>query len=203
MQPAELRIPATPALVACAAALRAADDDARVRAEARAAGDAWVEAVLEGFVLTVAAAARGRTAGRRTAATARDLADTLIGSGTRRLDREHAAGFIAFLDARLAPGPPPTIRVPIDVAVAAALAPGDRDDPRALAAALHATIDAALAGLLDAPLALLPLGLMARTAARVGRAAIASRVHGEVDRAVDDPAAAARLRALLDDYARG
>jgi hypothetical protein len=46
----------------------------------------------------------------------------------------------------------------------------------------------------------LPLGLVTRAAAKVGRAAIAHRVHAEVDRAVADPDAADRLRALLVGY---
>lgn len=203
---ATLRVPASPSLCACATALReVAADPSAVRAAARAAGEAWVESVLDGFVLPVAAAARGRPAGRRTAAAARDLADGLIGAGTRRLDAAAAAAFVAFLDERLAPGPPPTIAVPLEPPLAAALASLARVStapgaPAALAEALHATIDAGLAGLLDAPLALLPLGLVTRAAAKVGRAAIAHRVHAEVDRAVADPDAADRLRALLVGY---
>jgi hypothetical protein len=120
---ATLRVPASPSLCACATALReVAADPSAVRAAARAAGEAWVESVLDGFVLPVAAAARGRPAGRRTAAAARDLADGLIGAGTRRLDGAAAAAFVAFLDERLAPGPPPTIAVPLDPPLAAALA---------------------------------------------------------------------------------
>lgn len=203
---ATLRVPASPSLCASATALReVAADPSALRAAARAAGEAWVESVLDGFVLPVAAAARGRPAGRRTAAAARDLADGLIGAGTRRLDGAAAAAFVAFLDERLAPGPPPTIAVPLDPPLAAALArlarvSADPGAPAALAEALHATIDAGLAGLLDAPLALLPLGLVTRAAAKVGRAAIAHRVHAEVDRAVADPDAADRLRALLVGY---
>ncbi|MBK9036193.1 MAG: hypothetical protein IPL61_33945 [Myxococcales bacterium] len=202
-------IPAGAALVEAAAALRrAALPDAPVdelRAAARTAGEAWVDTILDGFVLALAAAARGRAAGRRTASTIRDLADTIVGSGTRRLDAVHADGFIAFLDAHVADGPAATIVFPLEPALAEALTPALAADvpPPVLARALHATVDATLTNFLDAPLALLGLGLVVRTGVRIGRAAVASRVRGEIERAVRDPAAAARLQAMLLGYVAG
>ena len=194
-------------LVDAGARLRAAavgSSVAELRTAARAAGEAWVETILDGFVLALAAAARGRAAGRRTAATIRDLADTIVSSGTRRLDDAHAAGFIAFLEAHVHAGPPGTIEFAIEAPLAEALTPVLAIDgaatPPVLARALHATVDATLAAVLDGPLALLGLGVLARTAVRVGRAAVTGRVHAGIGRAVHDPAAAARLRAMLAGY---
>ncbi len=205
---AGLAIPTSDRLVAAADALRTAcrtdAAPAELRPAARAAGLAWVDSLLDGFVLALAESARGRGAGRRTAATLRELADTIVGSGARRIDHAHATRFLGFVDDHLRPGPPATIAFAIEPALAVALTPalvaGPTVAPTVLATALHALFDATLTRFLDAPLALLSLGMVARTAVRLGRGAVASRVHGELGRAVHDPAAAARLQARLVGY---
>ena len=177
---------------------------AELRPAARAPGLAWVDTLLDGFVLALAESARGRGAGRRTAATLRELADTIVGSGARRIDHAHATRFLGFVDDHVRAGPPATIAFAIEPALVVALTPalvaGPAVAPTVLATALHALIDATLTRFLDAPLALLSLGMVARTAVRLGRGAVASRVHGELGRAVHDPAAAARLQARLVGY---
>ncbi len=199
------RIPSSPRLIEAAAALHDGLADGAetpaLRAASKAAAEAWVETLIDGFLLTLAAAARGPGSGRRTATTVRDLAAGLIDSGTRRLDVDGATRLDGFLAAHLDDATPPRIALAVTPTLAAALDPAlATPTPPLLATALHATVDAMLAGLLDAPLALLELGFFARTATKLGRVAVTSRIHGEVDRAVNDPVAAERLHALLLDY---
>ena len=202
MSATQLAVPAGDALVASAAALRAAfAADAGMPAiheAARKTGDAWIDALLEGFLLPLAAASRGPGAGLRTAATVHDLGERVIEQAIRKADRKRVAAFVAFLDARLDGA---VLRAPVDDTLAAAIAPAlEGDDPEALATALHATIDAALRRFLDEPLATLGLGALTAAAMRVGRFAVARRTHREVDRAVQAPESAARLRAALAQF---
>lgn len=201
----QFRIPSSPRLIEAAAALHDAlavgAEAPELRVASKAAAEAWVETLIEGFLLTLAAAARGPGAGRRTATTVRDLSTGLIDNGTRRLDGDGATRLDGFLTAHLDDATPPRIALPLTPSLAAALDPAlATPTPPLLATALHATVDAMLAGLLDAPLALLELGLFARTATKLGRVAVTGRIHGEVDRAVKDPAAAERLHAMLVGY---
>ncbi|MEZ4401506.1 MAG: hypothetical protein R3B06_15885 [Kofleriaceae bacterium] len=205
LAPARFAVIAAPALLDAATALTAAitrDEPAGFPAVARQVGAAWVDTILDGFVLTLAAAARGPGSGQRTATMIRDLAESLIGASVRRTDRARAVGFAAFLDQHLT-RQPPTVGFAVEPGLAAAVGPAlaDATAPApVLADALHATIDAALARLLDEPLGVLGLGLVTRTAARLGRATIARRVHAEVDRAVLDPVAQPRLAQALTGY---
>lgn len=207
LDPARFAVVAAPALLDAAAALTTAiehDEPAAFPAVARQVGAAWVDTILDGFVLTLAAASRGPGSGQRTATMIRDLADSLIGASVRRTDRARAVGFAGFLDQHLT-RQPPTVGFAVERGLADAVAPALADGaapPPVLAAALHATIDAALARLLDEPLGVLGLGLVTRTAARLGRATIARRVHAEVDRAVLDPVAHPRLVRALAGYFR-
>lgn len=197
-------IPAAPALVVAAGELRATLDGASleaVRHAARASRDAWVESILAGLVLALAAAARGPGAGRRTAAMIRDLAARVTDGSVARLSLAQLRALAAFLAEHLDAGAAViTLELDDDTAarIQAGLAP--EADDHALAGALRATIDVTLARLLDAPLALLGLGAVMRTALRVGRAAIAGRIHAEVDRAVRQADARARLRAMLAGF---
>lgn len=206
--PPGLAIPASARLVAAADDLaRAVERAAEVevlRTCAHAVGLAWVEALLDGFVLPLAAAARGPGAGQRTSAMIRDLAGTLVGHGVRRTDLARGRTVVTFLDTHVVTAPVPEVRFAIDDRLGAAIAAasGPAAPAPAVAAALHTTVDTTLAHCLDGPLAVLGLGVVTRTAARVGRAAIASRVRGEVDRAVLVPEARARLQATLAGFVR-
>ena len=202
----EFAVAAGPALTAAALALReavaAAADEAVLRELARVVGNAWVETLVDGFVRPLAAAARGPGAGQRTATMIRDLAESIIGSSARRTDLARATAFVAFLDAHQR-ATPPTIHFAIDADFARMLGPTLAADanPPTLAAGLHAMVDVTLRQFLDGPLALLGVGLVTRTAVRVGRLAIASRVRREIDRAVGEPVARERLRAMLASFA--
>ncbi|MBL8625917.1 MAG: hypothetical protein JNK64_31675 [Myxococcales bacterium] len=204
----EFAVAAGPALTAAALALReavaAAADEAQLRELARVVGNAWVETLVDGFVRPLAAAARGPGAGQRTATMIRELAESIIGSSARRTDLARATAFVAFLDAHQR-ATPPTIHFAIDADFARVLGPALAADasPATLAAGLHAMVDVTLRQFLDGPLALLGVGLVTRTAVRVGRLAIASRVRREIDRAVGEPTARARLRAMLASFAGG
>ncbi|MCA9680300.1 MAG: hypothetical protein H6709_11675 [Kofleriaceae bacterium] len=204
-------IPATASLVVAAADVRVAvaagAPVASLRALARVAGEAWVETILEGFVLALAAASRGPGSGRRTAATLRDLSDKIVGSGSKRADAARVAALVGYFDEHLVAGPPPRITFAIDDELAAALTPtlqiaatGAPVPPEVLGAALHATVDATLVRFFDGPLTVLGLGVLLRTAVRIGRSAVTGRVHGEVDRAVKDAEASARLVTMLRGY---
>lgn len=199
------RIPSSERLIEAATALHDAlaigADVPTLRTASKTAAEAWVETLIDGFLLTLAAAARGPGAGRRTATTVRDLAAGLIDNGTRRLDGDGATRLDEFLTTHLDDATPPRIALAVTPTLAAALDPAlATPTPPLLASALHVTVDAMLAGLLDAPLALLELGFFARTATKLGRVAVTGRIHGEVDRAVKDPAAAERLHAMLLAY---
>ncbi len=197
-------IPAAPALVAAAEGLRTALADGALepgRRAARAAGHAWVESILDGLVLALAAAARGPGAGRRTATMIRDLAAKVTEGSVSRLSLVQLGALDAFLGEHLDPRAA-TIELPLEGDTArriqAGLAPEVGDQH--LAAALRTTIDVTLVRLLDAPLALLGLGVVMRTALRLGRGAIGSRIHAEVDRAVQRADARARLQAMLAGF---
>jgi hypothetical protein len=201
---ARFTIPAAGALVVAAEELRTALADGALepgRRAARAAGHAWVESILDGLVLTLAAAARGPGAGRRTAGMIRDLAAKVTEGSVARLSLLQLDALGAFLGDHL-DASAATIELELEGDTAerilAGLAPEVGD--QALAAALRTTIDVTLARLLDAPLALLGLGVVMRTALRLGRGAIGSRIHGEVDRAVQQDDARARLRAMLAGF---
>ncbi|MBK7075736.1 MAG: hypothetical protein IPH44_25930 [Myxococcales bacterium] len=201
----EFAVAAGPALTAAASALRQAvadgADEVQLRELARLVGNAWVETLVDGFVRPLAAAARGPGAGQRTATMIRELAESIIGSSARRTDLARATAFVAFLDAHQR-ATPPTIHFAIDADFARVLGPALAADaaPPALAAGLHAMVDVTLRQFLDGPLALLGVGLVTRTAVRVGRLAIASRVRREIDRAVGEPTARERLRAMLATF---
>jgi len=197
-----LAVPAGDELVASAAALRAAIDSGAdmtvVQDAARRTGDAWIEALLHGFMLPLAAASRGPGAGKRTAATVHDLGEKVVEQAVRRADRKRVTDFVALLDSRLDGG---FLRAPVDASLAEQLARAlDGDDPETLATALHGTIDEALRRFLDEPLGTLGLGLVTAAAMKVGRFAVARRTHREVDHAVQVPESAARLRAQLAQF---
>ena len=182
-----------------------------LRVRAGALAHRYVDAVLDGFVLALARAVRGTPgAGGRTAGLVRGFADRFVTPGVRRAGRPQIEDFLGFLHHHVvrAPGREPAVVIAFGVdedfaaaltpalAAAAAGAPADRE---ALHPALHAMVDECMHHFLDAPLALLHLGLLARAAIAVGRSGIATRAHGAIDGVLDGPddAAVARLAAFL------
>jgi len=195
------------------AALDTGDDVplAELRVRVSALAHHYVDTVLDGFVLALARAVRGvPTAGSRTAGVVRGFADRFVAPGVRRAGRHQIEDFVGFLRHHVAraPGREPAVVVAfaVDEDFAAALTPalaaaaaGAPTDREALHPALHAMVDECLHHLLDAPLALLHLGLLARAAIAVGRSGIGTRAHTAIDGVLEGPddTAVARLAAFL------
>jgi hypothetical protein len=181
-----------------------------LRAAAATLAHRYIDTVLEGFILALARAVRGVPgAGARSAGLVRSFADRFVTPGVRRARRDQIEDFVGFLCHHLVVlGGRSVIAFAVDedfagalapaVAAAAAGAPADRD---ALHPALHAMIDECMHHYLDAPLAMLHLGLVARAAIAVGRGGITTRAHGLVDDVLGgaDQAPIARLAAFLGD----
>jgi hypothetical protein len=183
-------------------AAHALDPDAplaELRAAAADLAHRYIDAVIDGFLVALAVAVRGVPgAGARSANLVRSMADRFVTPGVRAARREQIADFLAFLrdhvsDARLS--------FAVDDGFAAALAPAlaAPADRHALRPALHAMIDACMHHLLDAPLAMLRLGVIARAAIAIGKSGVTTRAHGLVDDVLarPDDAAVARLAAFL------
>jgi hypothetical protein len=197
---------------------------AELRAAAAEVAHRYIDAVVDGFLLALARAVRGVPgAGARSANLVRSMADRFVTPGVRAAKREQIADFLAFLrhhviaragagPARHASGAPDasasicrlTFAVDEDFASAlgpalAAAAAGAPCDREALHPALHAMIDECMHHFLDAPLAMLHLGLVARAAIAIGRSGITTRAHGLVDDVLarPDDAAVARLAEFL------
>ena len=183
-------------------AIDALADDAplpEVRAQASALAHRYIDAVVDGFLLALARAVRGVPgAGARSAQIVRGFADRFVTPGVKHARREQIGDFVSFLRHHMTGD---RIAFAIDEDFAAALAPalaaaaaGDPADREALHPALHAMIDECMHHFLDAPLAMLHLGLLARAAIAVGRTGVTTRAHGLVDDVLDRPDAAPLVR---------
>jgi hypothetical protein len=168
-------------------------------------------------------------AGARTASLVRGFADRFVTPGVKHARREQIDDFLGFLRhhvveiAGAGPAPQvsgapgaiasipnggtrPAIVFTVDEDFASALAPalaaaagGTPADRDALHPALHAMIDECMHHFLDAPLAMLHFGLLARAAISVGRSGVTTRAHGLVDDVLErpDPAPLVRLATFL------
>ena len=178
---------------------------AGLRAQASDLAHRYIDAVLDGFILALARAVRGVPgAGARTAGIVRGFADRFVTPGVRGARREQIDDFLGFLRHHLLPLDGRTvIAFNVDEDFAQALVPALAGDPDrdALHPALHAMIDECMHHFLDAPLAMLHLGLFARAAIAMGRSGVTTRAHGLVDDVLGrpDPAPLARLTAFLTD----
>jgi len=172
-----------------------------LRAQAASLAHHYIDAVIDGFLLALARAVRGVPgAGARSANLVRSMADRFVTPGVRGAKREQIDDFLGFLrmhvvDARLSFAVDEDFATSLEPALAA---PGDRD---ALHPALHAMIDECMHHFLDAPLAMLHLGLFARAAIAVGRSGVTTRAHSMVDDVLAraDRAPVERLAAFLGD----
>ena len=183
---------------------------AELRARASDLAHRYIDAVLDGFILALARAVRGVPgAGARTASLVRGFADRFVTPGVRHARREQIADFLEFLRHHLtAVGDRAVIAFAVDEDFAASLGPalasaasGDPGDREALHPALHAMIDECMHHFLDAPLAMLHLGLFARAAIAVGRSGVTTRAHSMVDDVLarGDDAPVQRLAAFLGE----
>ncbi len=208
---ARFAIAAPDALSDAARALDPAATLPELRVAAGQVAHQYVDAVLDGFVLALARAARGvPNAGARTASLVRSFADRFITPGVRSSKKDQLDDFLDFLRHHLIVTPERTPRTAIafviDEDFASALAPamaaaagGQPADRQALHGALHATVDACLHHFLDVPLALIHLGFLARAAIAVGRSGVATRAHAAIDEVLDgeNDAAVERLAGFV------
>jgi len=190
-------IPAPAALETAMQALTEARRDGAgldlLRLRATAAGHAWIEAVLDGFILAMARALRGGPSGQRTAALVRGAGDRVIDGAVRRARAEQIAALDTYLASHVGPGAEgAVIGYPVSARLAATLAPAlaaagsgrAGEHVAEIAAAMHATADETLRELLDVPLGLLELGAVLRATVAIGRSAALGRAHGDIDRAL-------------------
>ncbi|MCE9571676.1 MAG: hypothetical protein K8W52_00830 [Deltaproteobacteria bacterium] len=208
---ARFAIAAPDGLAEAARALDPGATLAELRVAASQVAHQYVDAVLDGFVLALARAARGApNAGARTANLVRSFADRFITPGVRSSKQDQLDDFLDFLRHHLIVTPERSPRTAIafviDEDFASALAPalaaaaaGQPADRQALHGALHATVDSCLHHFLDVPLALIHLGFLARAAIAVGRSGVATRAHGAIDEVLrgTDDAAVTRLAAFV------
>jgi hypothetical protein len=174
-----------------------------VRAAAGELAHRYIDAVVEGFVLALARAVRGVPgAGARSARMVRGFADRFVTPGVRSARREQIDNFVGFLRHHVIERDGRTVvAFMVDEDFAQALAPalaaaavGDPGDREALHGALHAMVDECMHHFLDAPLAMLHLGLLARAAIAVGRSGVTTRAHGLIDGVLRGPDEAAVVR---------
>ena len=181
-----------------------------VRAHAAGLAHRYIDSVVDGFVLALARAVRGVPgAGARSASLVRGFADRFVTPGVRGARRAQIDDFVEFLRHHvIEAGGRTVIAFTVDEDFALALTPalaaaaaGDPRDRDALHPALHSMVDECMHHFLDAPLAMLHLGLLARAAIAVGRSGVTTRAHGLIDRVLagDDDDAVLRLSAFLAD----